>query len=169
VEALEGLVAGGAIRRWGVSNFDPADMRELQDLLGGAVGASARAPACAANQVYYSLGARGIEFDLLPQLQRSGIAAMAYSPLDQGALGRHPGLRALAQSHGVDPATLALAWVLRQPGMCAVPKAVGSAHLRANFEALRWAAQPAAQLQGVWQALDRMFAPPTRARPLAML
>ncbi|MDE2453666.1 MAG: aldo/keto reductase, partial [Burkholderiales bacterium] len=68
----------GWIRRWGVSNFDLDDMEELFALDGGA--------ACSANQVCYGLGARGVEFDLLPWHQARGLPLMAYSPLDQGAL-----------------------------------------------------------------------------------
>jgi diketogulonate reductase-like aldo/keto reductase len=54
VEAFQRLRAAGKVRNWGVSNFDVDDMEELS------------ADDCAANQVLYNLGKRGIEFDLLP-------------------------------------------------------------------------------------------------------
>src|SRR5688572_23951232 len=58
VEGMEALRRQGAIRFWGVSNFDADDMEELTGLMGGAEVQS--------NQVLYNLLKRGIEFDLLP-------------------------------------------------------------------------------------------------------
>lgn len=54
VEAFERLREAGKIRRWGVSNFDTDDLRELDN------------PACATNQVLYNPEQRGIEFDCCP-------------------------------------------------------------------------------------------------------
>src|SRR6185369_13038180 len=88
VDALEALVAAGAIARCGVSNFDVDDMAELLAIPGG--------ERVAANQVLFNLNRRGPEFDLLPLLASRGIAAMAYSPVDEGRLLRHKGLAALA-------------------------------------------------------------------------
>jgi diketogulonate reductase-like aldo/keto reductase len=58
IAAFEKLKSAGKIRCWGVSNFDVADMAEL-----GAVTALSD---CAANQVLYHPGARGIEIEVLP-------------------------------------------------------------------------------------------------------
>jgi diketogulonate reductase-like aldo/keto reductase len=149
----------GWIRRWGVSNFDLADMQELFALDGGG--------ACSANQVYYSLGNRGVEFDLLPWQVRRQVPTMAYSPIDQGALagGRaSPALRAVAARHGASPAQVALAALLAQPGVMVIPKAVREAHLRENWSAatLKLDAEDRA-------ALDRAFPPPKRKTRLAMI
>jgi len=150
------LQARGLIRHWGVSNFDVDDMEELAALPGGSH--------CAANQVYYSLSARGIEFDLLPWQAKRRLPLMAYSPIDQGALSDHAAVLAIAQRLGVSAAQVALAWVLRQPEVIAIPKAVRSAHLRDNLAAT--------QLQlGVedLSLLDAAFPPPRRKRSLAMI
>lgn len=157
VEAMQSLVAAGRIARWGVSNFDTDDMRELEAVVQGG-------PPCAANQVYLSLGERGPEFDLLPWLRERGMPLMAYSPIDQGALAGDQGLGKLASELGVSAAQLALAAVIARPGVAAIPKAVGSAHLRENFAA--------ASLQldaGVLAKLDRLHPPPKRKMPLAMI
>jgi diketogulonate reductase-like aldo/keto reductase len=114
VNAFERLKQAGKIRHWGVSNFDLGDMKELSALQAG--------PACAANQVLYHLGSRGIEWDLLPDCQRRKIAIMAYSPLGQGSLLNRPAIKAVAARHGVAPAAVAVAWVLRLPGIIAIPK-----------------------------------------------
>ncbi|MBW7455566.1 aldo/keto reductase, partial [Paenibacillus sepulcri] len=75
IEGMERLKEAGKIRRWGVSNLDTRDMKELLSLENGTE--------CAVNQVLYHLGSRGIEFDLLPHAQNNGIPVMAYCPLAQ--------------------------------------------------------------------------------------
>lgn len=150
------LQARGLIRHWGVSNFDTQDMEELYALPTG--------PQCAANQVYYSLSARGIEFDLLPWQAERRLPLMAYSPIDQGALSGHAAVLALAHRLGVSAAQIALAWVLRQPEVIAIPKAVRSAHLRDNLAAAQL--QLSAADLGL---LDAAFAPPRRKHSLAMI
>ena len=62
---------------------------------------------------------------------------MAYSPFVSAppALTRLLGnaaLKAVAARHGATPAQIALAWLLHQPGVVAIPKAVQPAHVRAN-------------------------------------
>jgi diketogulonate reductase-like aldo/keto reductase len=155
VDGFELLLARGAIARWGVSNFDLASIRRLMALPGG--------QACAANQVYYSLGERGVDFDLLPWLRANALPLMAYSPIDQSALAHDAGLAALAQPLGLSAAQLALAWALRDGGVIAIPKAVREAHLRDNLAAAEVVLDAATRA-----ALDRLFPPPRRARPLAM-
>lgn len=155
VDAFERLRAQGRIGAWGVSNFDAADMADLVALDGGA--------ACAANQVYYALSERGIEFDLLPWQRERRMPVMAYCPLAQGALARHAGLQALADRRGVTATQQALAWVLAQPGVVAIPKAVHQAHLRDNL-----AAASITLDDGDRSALDALFPPPRRKSPLAM-
>lgn len=151
VAGFETLRARGLIRRWGVSNFDVDDLQELP------------AGACAANQVYYSLSARGLEFDLLPWQREHHMPLMAYSPLDVGALAQHRGLRTVAARHAATPAQIALAWVLRQPGVMAIPKAVQSRHLKLN-----WAAAKIRLTPDDIADLDRAFPPPQRKQPLEM-
>jgi diketogulonate reductase-like aldo/keto reductase len=155
VRGFEQLQRRGRIRHWGVSNFDLRALRELVAVPGGA--------RCAANQVHYSLSARGVEFDLLPWQVLQQMPLMAYSPLDQGELADHTALRALAIQHRVTPAQVALAWVLRQPGVMAIPKARSALHLRHN-----WAAQRLALGADDLAAIDRHFAPPRHVLPLSM-
>ena len=158
-DTLEGfaqLQRRGLIRHWGVSNFDVSDLDELFALPGGT--------ACATNQVYYSLEARGIEFDLLPWQQRHSMPLMAYSPIGQGALASHPALEAIGRNLGASAAQVALAWVLHQPEVIAIPKAVRSTHLRDNLAATQLALS-AEDLQ----RLDALFNPPREKQPLAMI
>ena len=154
IEAMEGLVAAGKIRHYGVSNFDVADMADW-------VAAGGRA---ATNQVLYNLGRRGVEWDLLPWCRDRKVSIMAYSPVEQGDLVRDKGLARLAADLDVSAATLALAWTLRQGNVAAIPKAVQPDHVRENRAALDLALEPA-----VLAALDRIFPAPKGPEPLAML
>ena len=155
--AFEALIAAGAIRYWGVSNFDVEDMEELLALPGGT--------ACASNQVLYNLRRRGIEAGLLPWCRERGIPIMAYSPIEQGRLlrdrdadrgchppSRHPGadrarLGAAAARHDGDP---------QGHERCE--------HVRENRAALdiKLTEQDLGEL-------DRAFPPPKGPRPLELL
>jgi diketogulonate reductase-like aldo/keto reductase len=156
VAAFEALQSRGHIGAWGVSNFDRDAMVRLARIAGGA--------ACATNQVFYALSERGVEFDLLPWLRERTMPLMAYSPLGQGALARHPGLQAIGAELGASAAQVALAWVLAQPGVMAIPKAVTEQHLRDNLVAA------SLQLSGAQLAeLDRLFPPPAARTELAVV
>jgi diketogulonate reductase-like aldo/keto reductase len=155
VAAFERLRTDGKIRNWGVSNFDTGDMAELTGVGNGGN--------CASNQVLYHLGSRGIEWQLLDTCREAGVMVMAYSPLGQGPLLKKPALKTVARKHGVDPAAVALAWVLRQPNVVAIPKAAHPEHVRANMKALD-VTLDADDLT----ALDEAFPPPKRPAPLDM-
>jgi diketogulonate reductase-like aldo/keto reductase len=153
--AFEDLRSAGAIAHWGVSNFDLAAMKRLVALPGG--------ERCAANQVYYSLGERGVDFDLKPWHLARGLPLMAYSPIDQGAIARHARLAALARPLGLTAAQVALAWTLRDGGVMAIPKAAREAHLRDNL-----AAGSLTLDKDTLSALDALFPAPRGPTPLAM-
>lgn len=156
IAAFEALQDAGKIRHWGVSNMDVNDMQELTRTAGG--------DAVSTNQVLYNLTRRGIEYDLLPQAQARGLPLMAYSPIEQGRLAEYPEVQDIAGRHGVTPAQVALAWVLRQPGVIAIPKASSPAHVRENHAALNL------QLRREDLAeLDDAFAPPSGPEPLEMI
>lgn len=156
VAAFELLRAEGRIRHWGVSNFDRADIDELFSIPDGA--------RCAANQVYYSVSARGIEFDLLPRLRQQRIPTMAYSPIDQGALARDATLASIGARHNASAAQVALAWTLRQPDVIAIPKAGRAAHLRDNV-----AAASLVLTAEDFEQINQRFPAPSRRTPLAMI
>jgi diketogulonate reductase-like aldo/keto reductase len=150
------LMRAGKIRHWGVSNFDTDDVTELLSLPEGL--------GIATDQVLYNLTRRGIEYDLLPGCRIQGLPVMAYSPIDQGRILGHPALRQIAQRHGATSAQIALAWVLRQDGVAAIPRAGNPEHVRQNRAALD------IQLTGQDLAeLDRAFPPPTGPTPLEVL
>jgi len=156
VEAFVGLNAVGKIRHWGVSNFDVGDLQELEQLPGGADAAS--------NQVLYNLSRRGIEYDLLSEAHTRGLHVMAYTPIEQGKILNDATLRQVASRHNATPAQIALAWVIRQEGMTAIPRASSPEHVRENARALD------IQLTARdLEELDRAFPPPSKKRSLEMI
>jgi diketogulonate reductase-like aldo/keto reductase len=156
LEAFAALVAAGKIRHFGVSNFDTADMEELWNTPGGR--------STATNQVLYNLSRRGIEFDLIPWCQKRSMPIMAYSPIEQGRILRHPELQAIAARHNATAAQVALAWVIRQDGIIAIPKAGTATHVKENRAAANLKLAPED-----FALLDRVFPPPNSPQPLEML
>ena len=155
VEAFEALKRDGKIRHWGVSNLDLEQMKELWSQPGG--------QAVQTNQVLYNLGQRGIEWDLLPWLRQHRIPVMAYSPFEHGRLLRSRALVAFARKHAMTPAQVAIAWLLAQDGVIAIPKTASVKRLEENAAALE---RPLTQAQ--LRELDSLFPPPNGPSPLAM-
>ena len=156
VAGFRALQAQGKIRHWGVSNLDVGELEEVVDVPGG--------EGCATDQVLFNLTRRGPAFDLLPWCRARGMPVMAYSPIEQGRLKANDGLEAVARRHGVDRFAVALAWVVHQAGVIAIPKAARIAHVEAN----RAAAEMPLSTDDL-QVLDRAFPAPDRKTPLAML
>ncbi|PMS17362.1 aldo/keto reductase [Trinickia dabaoshanensis] len=155
IEGFEALRRDGKIRHWGVSNLDVADMDELMDAGG---------QACATNQILYNVARRGPEFDLLPWMAARRMPAMAYSPIDHMRLPKRSVLDVVARERALSPVQVALAWVLAQPQVCAIPKAGSVEHVRSNRQALD-VSLTAEELA----AIDGEFKRPRKKVPLEML
>jgi diketogulonate reductase-like aldo/keto reductase len=131
MRALETLVEQGKTRFVGVSNFDAGEMIEAASYL--------RKTPLACNQVLYHLGERGIENAVLPAARDRGIAIVAYTPFGRGEFlrtsPRREALASIARKHGATPHQVALAFVTRDPGMFAIPKAARVEHVEENAAA----------------------------------
>jgi diketogulonate reductase-like aldo/keto reductase len=161
LEAFVELKSSGLIRDYGVSNFDVADLEAAVTVSGG--------DAIAANQVLYNLNERGVEWDLLPWCRERGIPVMAYTPLGNSgsrmrAILGNSALRTVAARHGATPAQIALAWLLRDEQIVAIPKAGTQEHVRENRSAL-----DLSLTADDLRELDTAFPPPQRRTALAML
>lgn len=158
--AFKSLKQAGKIRQYGVSNFDRSDMEAAMSLPGGSE--------IVTDQVLYNLKRRGIEWDLLPWCRDHGLPVMAYSPFEHspsehtGMLAQ-PELKAIASRHNATAVQVALAWLLRQNGVIAIPKASSTAHVRENREA----ADLVLTDQDLSE-LDRAFPPPRHKVQLEM-
>jgi diketogulonate reductase-like aldo/keto reductase len=156
VAGFEELRRSGKIRHWGVSNFDTSDMEELVRVDDGAN--------CATNQVLYNVTRRGPEFDLIPWMAAHRMSLMAYSPIEQGRLPKSGALQMIGDKHRASAFQIALAWLLQQPGVIAIPKASRPDHVRDNHRALQIKLSPEEL-----KAIDAHFLPPSRKRPLEMI
>jgi diketogulonate reductase-like aldo/keto reductase len=129
VAAFDDLVRAGKIRSWGVSNFDVDDLDEMLDVAGeGKI---------ACNQVLYHPRERAIEYAVIPWCQRHGVAVVAYSPfghndfpLPQSKAGE--ALQRIADAHGATPRQVALAFLIRETAVFAIPKASTPEHAAEN-------------------------------------
>lgn len=141
VEAFSKLVDAGTIRAIGVSNFTPERIQEWLDI---AERGGFHKPV--ALQPQYNLVERGIEADVLPLAIGAELSVVPYYALASGFLtGKYrdgsentspragsaaaylddrgravlAALEEIAADHGVELATVALAWLRSQPGVAA--------------------------------------------------
>ena len=152
---FEDLLEAKKIRYAGVSNFDVDDMTELARLKGGL-------ERVVTNEVLYNLERRSVEWDLLPWMRKRHRPIIAYSPVEEGLLAHpHPVLKRVAERHGTTPVQIALAWVIREDGVIAIPKAADPKHVREN----RGAADIKLTKRDL-EELDESFPPPGGKKPL---
>lgn len=130
LDGFEQLLDAGKIRYAGVSNLDVDDTEELFRLKGG--------DKIVTNEVLYNLVRRGIEYDLIPWMRKRHRPVIAYSPIEEGLLTtmQHKTIADVAKRHDATPAQIALAWVIRDDGVIAIPKAANLAHVRENRRAV---------------------------------
>jgi diketogulonate reductase-like aldo/keto reductase len=154
---FDDLLEAKKIRYAGVSNFDVADMEELARLKGGL-------NRIGTDEVLYNLERRGIEWDLLAWMRQRHRPVIAYSPVEEGLLAHpHRALKRVAERHGATPVQIALAWVIREDGVIAIPKAADPTHVREN----RVAADIKLTKRDL-EELDQSFPPPEGKKPLEL-
>ncbi len=115
----------GLAKHIGVSNFPVALLKQAVEDIGAPI---------ACNQFEYHVLLD--QAKLVAYARSKGIAVTAYCPLAQGRLADHKSLDAIATKHGCTTAQVALAWLLEQDGVAAIPKAGREASQRANLAAL---------------------------------
>jgi diketogulonate reductase-like aldo/keto reductase len=161
IRAFEHLERDGKIRSWGVSNFDVGDLQEAESIAGP--------DRVACDQVLYHLGSRGVERAVLPWCARQGVALVAYSPFGAG---RFPSpssaggrvLAEVARARGATPHQVALAFLLREPGVLVIPKAARVAHV----EDIAGAGDLALAAEEI-RRIDAAFPAPKKSGPLQVL
>lgn len=156
VATMTEVVRSGRARCWGTSHWSPQVLRRAHEL---ARATGAEPPRV--EQPGYSLLDRSAEAELLPACAELGMSVTCHSPLAEGRLARveHgadprlPRLADLARGLGAEPAVLALAWALAQPGIASV--VVGASRVEhldtaARAATLRFPADLARQLDAVF-------------------
>jgi aryl-alcohol dehydrogenase-like predicted oxidoreductase len=168
---LRSLLEAGLVRHIGVSNHSLGRWRASERALGQPI---------LTNQVRFSLAAPLARWELVPYAGDTGRIVIAYSPLGQGLLsGTHPAssampadarrrsplfrprsrrraepligaLREVAAAHAATPAQVALAWLIGQGNVVAIPGARTVAQLEENIAAaeLELSADELARLTG---------------------
>ncbi|KJZ52312.1 aldo/keto reductase [Pseudomonas marginalis] len=125
MKTLGSLRDSGRIRELGVCNFNMPMLRTAIDELGASV---------AAVQVEYHPFLD--QTRLLTFLRERNIPLVAYAPLAQGRAATDPTLMQIDAKHDVSAAQVAIAWLLDQDGVIAIPKAQRAESQKANLEAL---------------------------------
>lgn len=135
-ETLDALIDSGKVKAIGVSNFRSWDIELLQSRCKNKL---------VTNQIEISLSQhKPISNGDLAYLQQQGIAPMAWSPLGGGNLFKNPQsslhqtLDSLAKDYDVQPAAIAIAWLLRHPAQILPIMGSNNIHRIKQFsEALR--------------------------------
>jgi diketogulonate reductase-like aldo/keto reductase len=143
--AFDELERAGKIKAFGVSNFDVEDLREAIDLVG--------AERIACNQILYNLDERTIEPNEIAFAHEHGIATVGYTPFGQRAFvadGRDRELAAIADTHGVAPHAVALAFLTRLDTVFVIPKASTQAHVAANAALPELSAEEIARIDAAY-------------------
>ncbi|WP_439579627.1 aldo/keto reductase [Elioraea sp.] len=122
--AMTRLKERGFARAIGVANF-PATLLEEAVATGAPV---------ACNQVEYHVMLS--QEPVLRVARTHDIAVTAYSPLGKGGLVDDPALAGIGRRHGASGAQVALAWLLEQDRVAAIPKSGRGENMRANLAAL---------------------------------
>ncbi|HUD37537.1 MAG TPA: aldo/keto reductase [Streptosporangiaceae bacterium] len=156
MRGMRALQRVGLVDEVGVSNYSLRRWQAAEKALGARV---------LSNQVRYNLADRAPERDLVPYAVTRGRIIIAYSPLAQGLLsgryheGHRPAnrvravnplflpenleravgliatLQAIADAHSATPAQIALAWVIHNPAVVAIPGASTVEQLESNVAA----------------------------------
>lgn len=124
IRCMEAVRERGQARNIGISNFNARQV----------------ARACAAGPVFTNQ----VEYHpylsqsaVLQACRENGIQLTAYCPLARGRAVKDPVLAAIGERHEASAAQVALAWLLHQEGVVAIPKAASAKHRRANLGALQ--------------------------------
>ncbi|KRK64316.1 hypothetical protein FC72_GL000481 [Companilactobacillus tucceti DSM 20183] len=131
IRGLQEVQKAGYIKNWGVSNFDIADLKELNSLPGG--------EDCRVNEDLYNVGSRGVEYSILPWQKEHQMSFIGYSPFGSDGgdyLTIKPVLKDLAKQKHVSVHQLLLAWVLRNHDILSIPKSSTVEHLKDNLAAV---------------------------------
>jgi 2,5-diketo-D-gluconate reductase B len=125
LEVLMELREQRLARAIGVCNFNLPMIRHAIEEIGAPI---------AAHQVEYHPFLS--QAPMLAYLRDRHIPLTAYAPLAQGRAAEDATLAAIGRKHGASAAQVAIAWLLDQDGVIAIPKAARPASQKANLAAL---------------------------------
>jgi diketogulonate reductase-like aldo/keto reductase len=131
VDGMLELKSRGLIKNYGISNFNKNGL-ETWTRIEKSLGVE---PGIATHQIRYALTFRGPEKEIIPLNESQGVTTMAWGPLGKGLIFGNHTFVDIAQRYGYVPSQLALAWVMRNPTIIAIPKSVDPLRIEKNFTA----------------------------------
>ena len=126
--ALAKAKRAGLTRHIGVSNFTIAMIEEAVQVCPEPL---------ITNQIEYH--AYLPQDRMLAALKKHGMILTAYCPVARGKLLDDPVLAEIAKAHGKTIAQVALRWLIQQPMVAAVPRALTEAHIAENLDVFDFA------------------------------
>lgn len=121
--ALGAVRESGKTRHAGISNFTVALIREAVD--------EASMPLVTDQVEYHPFIDQG---PVLGELRRHGMALTAYAPIAHGRVIGEPTIEEIARRHGKTSVQVALAWLIAQDGVIAIPRTSKVERLAQNFD-----------------------------------
>jgi diketogulonate reductase-like aldo/keto reductase len=102
---------------------------------------------------------------MLAALRRHGMILTAYCPVARGKLLDEPTVVEIAKAHGKTPAQICLRWLIQQPGVAAVPRALEEQHIADNIDVFDFSLSEdeMRQLSALRSRQIRIANPPERA------
>lgn len=125
LETLTALHEEGRTRAIGVCNFNLPMMQQAVEVIG--------APIAALQVEYHPFLDQSA---MLQYLRERNIPLTAYAPLAQGRAAADETLSRIGLKHGYSAAQVAIAWLLDQDGVIAIPKTQRPESQRSNLDAL---------------------------------
>jgi diketogulonate reductase-like aldo/keto reductase len=123
--ALNQLVRNGKIKHIGVSNFNIKLLKQAGSLCDTPI---------KVNQIPYNLSNRTYALNGVVEFcQENEIIVTAYTPVGHGHLKSNQILQSIADRHQVTIYQIALAWLIAQPRVIAIPMSFNSKHQMENF------------------------------------
>jgi diketogulonate reductase-like aldo/keto reductase len=144
----------GMTRHIGVSNFTLAMLDEAVNVCSEPL---------VTNQVEYH--AYLPQDSILAALKGKGMILTAYCPVARGQLLSDPVVIAIAEAHNKTPAQICLRWLVQQPGVTAVPRALEEGHIVENLDIFDFALSDdeMRRLSALRKRQVRIADPPERA------
>ena len=152
--ALAKAKRSGMTRHIGVSNFTLAMLEEAVRVCPEPL---------ITNQIEYH--AYLPQDRMLAALKRHGMILTAYCPVARGQLLDDPVIGEIAKAHGGTPAQICLRWLVQQPMVAAVPRALEEAHIAENLAVFDFALddQEMQRISALRRRNVRIADPPERA------
>jgi diketogulonate reductase-like aldo/keto reductase len=127
IPQIDKLIDEGIVRQFGISNFNVEQMKQAMVLTKHPL---------AVNQMNLSvLHQEEVNKPFRDFCKQNSIQIVAYRPLEWQAVLANKTVRAIAKTHDVTPAQVALGWLI-QLGALPIPKATNKSHIDDNVQAV---------------------------------